>query len=69
MDYFTKEELEDYDRQNYFQNLPKPTRLLKRINCLEEKVIGTGSFGTVKRGFDKNNRITMAVKQIYIGES
>lgn len=46
-----------------------PKKLKWKIYCVEEKVVGNGSFGTVVRGFDKNNRITMAVKKIYIGDS
>ncbi len=39
---------------------------MKSIKCKEDKLLGNGSFGTVTRGFDLNNRITMAVKRINI---
>lgn len=39
---------------------------MKPIRCKEIKIIGNGSYGTVSRGFDMNNRITMAVKWIEI---
>lgn len=43
--------------------------LKKPISCKEDQIIGNGSYGTVTRGFDVNNRITMAIKRIYINKN
>ena len=32
-------------------------------------MLGNGSFGTVLRGFDVNNRISMAIKWIHVNTS
>lgn len=40
--------------------------LQKPIKCKEDKLLGNGSFGTVTRAFDVNNRVTMAIKRINI---
>lgn len=43
--------------------------MTKPIKCKEDKMLGSGSYGVVTRGFDMNNRITMAIKRIYIGKN
>lgn len=69
-DYFNKREKEYYKKiKEKEKNLEKTNLIKKKINCKEDKLLGTGSFGTVTRGFDSNNRITMAIKRIYIGDS
>lgn len=40
---------------------------MRTIKCKEDKILGNGSYGTVTRGFDLNNRISMAIKRIYLG--
>ena len=69
-DYFNKREMEYYEKIMEKEKTLKKTNLIKKkIKCKEDKLLGTGSFGTVTRGFDSNNRITMAIKRIYIGDS
>jgi len=66
VDYFDKAEKKYYEiKLNDEKQTSKPT-LLKPIKCKELKIIGNGSYGTVSRGFDMNNRITMAIKRIEI---
>ena len=67
MDYFNEAETEYYENLIKLERLNrKDSRLKKKIRCKEDKLLGTGSFGTVTRGFCSNNRITMAVKRLRI---
>ena len=67
-DYFSKKELEYYRKilKNEEQTISKRTQQ-KSINCREDKLLGSGSFGTVTLGYDVNNLRIMAVKRVYIG--
>ncbi len=35
----------------------------------ENKFIGSGSYGTVTRGYDVNNNVNIAIKKIFVGNS
>ena len=47
-------------------NNKNEANLKKEIKCKEDVLLGTGAFGTVKRGFCTNNRIMIAVKRTYV---
>jgi serine/threonine protein kinase len=68
-DYFDKEELEYYKTRLKEEKQEIKKCLIKnKINCREDHHLGSGSFGTVTRGYDLNNGLIMAVKKIFIGK-
>ena len=68
MTYFSKEEQIYYKELLLKEKTEVPGLVLsKPIKCKDDKFLGNGSFGTVIRGFDINNRIMMAIKRIHIG--
>lgn len=39
------------------------------LRYTEDKLLGTGTFGTVTRAYDEVNDLTLAIKKIFIGNS
>lgn len=67
MEYFDAEELKYYEK--FVRGEKKAQKqLLRPIRCKDDKFIGNGSFGTVTRGFDRNNKLTMAIKRIQVNK-
>ena len=65
-EYFNKKEKEYYSKLLKNEKNSKKKILKNEINFEEIEKIEKGAFGIVSRGYDKNNKIEMAVKKIYI---
>lgn len=67
LEYFSKDEQLYYENKLKKERLEKQTyKLKKSIKCKDDKILGCGSYGQVFRGFCMNNKLTMAVKTVYI---
>lgn len=69
--YFSENELIYYTKKLKLESqIPSKSKIIKKkIKCREDHHLGSGSFGTVTRGYDLNNQIIMAVKKIFIGKN
>ena len=69
-EYFNKKEKDYYSKLLIQEKKIKKHQNLKfKINFREDEKIEKGAFGLVSRGFDKNNKIEMASKQIFLEKS
>ena len=67
LEYFSKDEQQFYENKLKKEKLDNTAyRLKRKIKCKDDKLLGCGSFGQVYRGFCMNNKLTMAVKKVYI---
>eukprot|EP00347_Sterkiella_histriomuscorum_P016433 403353191 len=61
--YFTREQLEFYEKI-YKPKMKKPERKFFIKNFKKSDMLGTGSFGTVYKGFDNDHGLIIAVKTV-----
>lgn len=63
--YYNDVERREIEKMLDFEKIsPQTAKITSNIRCIEDAVIGKGTFGEVSRGYDPANKMYMAVKKV-----